>query len=76
MRRTKELLPRESSRYLGLGQGQRKGHGGTGRGGVVVLGHSGVAGAYLKRGKEEIGRKGGYEEEWGGKLNKGMNRAR
>lgn len=35
-----------------------------------------VAGAYLKWGKGETGRKGGYEEERGGKLKKGMNRAR
>lgn len=76
MRRTKELLPRDSSRYLGQGLGQRKGHGGTGRGGVVVLEHSRVAEVYLKWGKGEAGWKGGYEEEWGGKLKKGMNRAR
>lgn len=50
MRRTKELLPWDSSRYLGLGQEQRKGHNGRGRGGVVVLDHSRAAGARLKWG--------------------------
>lgn len=66
MRRTKELLPWDSSRYLGLGQEQRKGQDGRGRGEVVVLDHSR---AYPKWRKREGGWRGGMGR-------KGMNRAR